>query len=555
MKKVFFNLLTVVSVGLLISACSNPSKMIDAADQVQKSCDPQVLEAKADVIDARYTLTFPAKYFHKKAVLEVIPVLVYEGGEETGTSKWLQGENVSSNYTTIPQTGGSASQAVQFKYKEGMQSAHLELRVKLHYKNKATDFPSPFKLADGTIITYKLVDAGGEPVLAPNAYQPTYTETQEAQIKYQIQSAAVRSSELSKADVKALKTFLEEANKNERKQIAGTNIVAYASPDGPEQLNTKLSSDRSKTAKSALDNATRKIKNKGAVNLSTISEDWEGFSELVAASTIQDKDLILRVLSMYNDPVVREREIKNMSKVYQVLADKVLPELRRASLVANVTVQNYTDQELSDLVAQNNVEGLDVEALLHAATLVADNATKASLYEKAGEKFGDWRAYNNLAYVRLAEGKLADAKAALAKVTTANDIVKNNNGVVALREGRTADAEKLFTEAGRLPAATQNAAVIAILKGNYPDAVSKLASSNSFNAALANVLVQNYSKASDILKNVTTAKASYLKAVIAARNGNGSQVASELKDAYAKDASLKARAQKDIEFAKFQSNI
>ncbi|MDR2801631.1 MAG: hypothetical protein LBB31_00250 [Prevotellaceae bacterium] len=554
MKKILLNLLTVASVGLLVSACSNPSKMIDAADQVQKSCDPQVLEAKADVIDARYTLTFPEKYFHKKAVLEVIPVLVYEGGEEVGASKWLQGEGVSSNYTTIPQTGGSASQAVQFKYKEGMQAAHLELRVKLHYKDKATDFPTPFKLADGTIITYKLVDTDGVATLAPNGYQQTYTETQEAQIKYQIQSAAVRSSELSKADIKALKAFLEEANKNERKQIAETDIVAYASPDGPEQLNTKLSSDRSKTAKSALDNATKKIKSKGAVNLSTISEDWDGFRELVAASSIQDKDLILRVLSMYSDPVVREREIKNMSKVYQVLADKVLPDLRRASLVANVTVQNYTDEELTGFVAQNNIEGLDVEALLYAATLVTDNATKASLYEKAGEKFSDWRAYNNLAYVYLSDGKLADAKAALAKVTTTNDIVKNNNGVVALREGRTADAEKLFTES-KLPAATQNVAAIAILKGNYPDAVSKLASSNSFNAALANVLTQNYSKASDILKNVTTGKASYLKAVIAARNGNGSQVASDLQDAYAKDASLKARAQKDIEFAKFKSNI
>jgi outer membrane protein OmpA-like peptidoglycan-associated protein len=554
MKKKFFNLLTVVSAGLMVAACSNPSKMIDAAEQVQKSCDPQVLEAKAEVIDARYTLTFPEKYFHKQAVLEVIPVLVYEGGEEIGASKWLQGESVTSNYTTIPQTGGSASQAVQFKYKEGMQSAHLDLRIKLHYKNKATDFPSPFKLADGTIITYKLVDTDGVPALAPNAYQQTYTETQEAKIKYLIQSATVRSSELSKADIKALKAFLEEANKNERKQITGTNIVAYASPDGPEQLNTKLSADRSKTAKSALDNATRKIKDKGAVNLSTISEDWDGFRELVAASTIQDKELILRVLSMYSDPVVREREIKNMSKVYQILADKVLPDLRRASLVANVTVQNYTDQELSSLVAQNNVEGLDVEALLYAATLVADNATKASLYQKAGEKFDDWRAYNNLAYVYLSDGKSADAKAALAKATAVNDIVKNNNGVIALREGRIDDAEKLFTEA-KLPAATQNAAAIAILKGNYPDAVSKLASQNSFNAALANVLVQNYSKASDILKNVTTAKASYLKAVIAARNGNASQVTSALQDAYAKDASLKARAQKDIEFAKFPSSI
>jgi hypothetical protein len=555
MKKSLLSLFTVAIVGLAMSACSSPDKMLKEAEQVQKSCDPQVLEARAGVIDARYTLTFPAKHFHAKAVLEVIPVLVYEGGQEVGASKWLQGEKVNDNHTVIPSTGGSASQAVQFNYKQGMEKAHLELRVKLHYKNKATEYPTAFKIADGTITTYLLAETTGIAVAAANSYQKVFTETSNAQIKYLINSSTVRSSELSKADIKALQSFLTEANSNERKQIAGIDIQAYASPDGPTDLNESLSTNRGKTAKTALDKATRKIKEKGATNISHVAEDWDGFRELVSGSSIQDKDLILRVLSMYSDPVVREREIKNMSKVYQILADKVLPELRRAQVVARVEVQNYTDEELIERVMQNNVEALDIEALLYAATLVDDNAIKTRLYNTAGEKFGDWRAYNNMACVYLSDGNVADAKTAMGKITTTNDVVKNNNGVIALREGRVDDAAKLFTEAAAIAAARENTGTISILKGNYPDAASKLANTGSFNEALVSVLMNDLSKASNILKNVDSGKASYLKAVIAARNGNASQVSSALKEAYAKDASLKARAQTDIEFAKFGDAI
>jgi tetratricopeptide (TPR) repeat protein len=541
--------------GLLLAACSNPNKMIEAASQVQAKCEPAVLEARANVIDARYTLTFPAKYFHEKAVLELIPVLVYAGGEEVGPSKWLQGEKVTDNYTVIPKTGGNATQSVQFNYKEGMQAAQLDLRVKLHYKGKASDYPVPFKLADGTIITYKLAETDGVAILAPDAYQKVYTETREAQIKYSINSATVRPSELSKTDIKELEAFLAEANTDAKKQAKGTEIVAYASPDGPLPLNENLSTDRGQTAKTALAKVTKKIQAQGPVNVSTIAEDWEGFRELVSSSSVQDKDLILRVLSMYNDPIVREREIKNMAKVYEILADKVLPELRRARVVARVDVHNYSDQELQEMVRQNNVEALDVEALLYAATLLSDNAAKINVYNKAAQKFNDWRAYNNMAYVYLQESNVAEAKAALAKIKETNDIVSNNNGVVALREGRLDEAAKLFTAASATAPARENLGTVAIFNGNYPDAVGKLANTGSFNEALAAVLVKDYSKATNILKNLDSAKAFYLKAVVAARNGNVSQVASELQNAYAKDPALKDYARTDIEFAKVKDSI
>ncbi|MDR1680726.1 MAG: hypothetical protein LBS12_02955 [Prevotellaceae bacterium] len=540
--------------GMMGSSCTNPNKMIEAASGIEVKCDPAVLEARADVIDARYTITFPEKYFHPKALVEITPVLIYDGGEEAAEPKWLQGENVTENHTVIPKTGGNATQTVQFAYKPGMESAQLLLRATLHYKGKTTPFLAPFKLADGTVVTYQLVDTDGVTVLAPDAYQKVYTETREAQIKYVINSAVVRQSELSKTDIKALESFLAEAEKDTRKQPKGTDIIAYASPDGPLELNTGLSSNRGQTAKDALAKATKKIKDPGAVNVSSIAEDWDGFRELVSGANVPDKELILRVLSMYTDPIVREREIRSMSKVYQILADKVLPELRRARLVAQVDVSNYTDAELIALANQNNLDALDVEALLYVATLVSDNATKLNVYGKAAQKFNDWRAYNNLACVYLSEARTADAKAALANITEENDIVKNNNGVVALREGRIDNAERLLIGVAT-PQARENMGAIAIIKGNYADAVTKLNGTGSLNEALAGVLVKNYDKASNILKNVDSAKAHYLNAVIAARNGNASQVASELQSAYAKDASLKARAQKDVEFAKYKDRI
>ncbi|MDR0668016.1 MAG: hypothetical protein LBF90_05295 [Prevotellaceae bacterium] len=554
MRKSLIILGVAATSGVFVSACSSPDKMIEAASQIQTQCEPAVLEARADVIDARYTITFPAKYFHPKAIVEITPVLVYEGGEEVAVSKWLQGENVTENHTVIPKTGGNATQAVQFTYKEGVEAAHLELRAKLHYKNKTTAFPVSLKLADGTIVTYKLVETDGVAVLAPDAYQKVYTETREAQIKYVINSAVVRPSELSKTDIKALESFLAEAEKDERKQTKGTDIIAYASPDGPLDLNTGLSSNRGKTAKDALSKATKKIKEQGAINVSSIAEDWDGFRDMVAESSVPDKDLILRVLSMYTDPIVREREIKNMSKVYQILADKVLPELRRARVVTRIDVNNYTDAELRELVNQNNIEALDVEALLYAATLVEDNDARITLYAKAAEKFDDWRAYNNLAYAYLAASRTDDAKRALANITEENDIVNTNNGVVALREGRIADAERLLISIAT-PEARASLGAIAIIKGNYADAGAKLANTGSFNEALVGVLGKDYDKASNILKNIDSAKGHYLNAVIAARKGNASQVSGELQSAYAKDASLKGRAQKDIEFAKFRENI
>ena len=346
MKKNLFKILSVAFIGLAILSCSNPSKMAKDAQLVSVQNNPKVLEVIADEITATYTMNFPEGYFHPKAILEVVPVLVYQGGEVAAPAFKLQGEKVTDNYQAVPLAGGKASNTVKFAYKPGMEQSHLELRVAVWNKQKKIEFPSALKLADGANITYKLVHSAGTTALAPYDYKKTLSEKKETQILYEINSSVVRPKELTKEEIKEFKNFLAEVEKDNRREIKSTNIVAYASPDGSIDLNSKLSDKRGETAKKAFDKITEKAPIAAPVNVSTIAEDWEGFQELVAASTIQDKELILRVLSMYSDPMVREREIKNMSKVFKTLAEKILPELRRARFIANIDYSNYNDEEL-----------------------------------------------------------------------------------------------------------------------------------------------------------------------------------------------------------------
>lgn len=549
MKKNLLKVLAVAILGISIASCSNPSKMAKDAQLVTVESNPRVLEVIADEITATYTMNFPAEYFHPKAILEVVPVLVYQGGEVAAPTFKLQGEKITDNYQTIFKTGGKASQTIKFAYKPGMEKSHLELRVAVWNKLKKYDFPAPYKLADGANITYKLVHTEGVTAIAPNNYQKIIREQKETQILYTINSHVVRPKELTKAEIKEFQDFLAKIEKDERRKVAGTDIVAYASPDGPTTLNSKLSDKRGETAKQAFDKVTTKVPVDAPVNVQTIAEDWEGFQQLVAASNIQDKELILRVLSMYNDPMVREREIRNMSMVFKTLADKILPELRRARMIANVDYTNYTDEELKEL-ASTNVEIMDVEALLYTASLVKEYDTKAMLYKKAGDKFKCDRGYNNLAAVALANDKLGDAKAALAKVSDRTSaFYYNNAGVVALRDKDYKTAADMFAKSS-LSEAKYNSAILDILNGKYAEAANKLAGSKNDNEGLAYILTNQLDKASAAI-TCKCPHAAYMKAVIAARQGNMSEVAKQLEVVY-KDEALKARSQNDIEFAKFR---
>lgn len=550
MKQSILKIFSFAVLGFALISCSNPSKMAKESVLIGVDGNPKVLEVVADEITASYSITFPEGYFHPKAILEVVPVLVYEGGEVAAPTQKLQGEKITDNFNVIPVAGGKANNTVKFAYVPGMEKSHLELRIAVWNKLKKIDFPAAYKVADGANITYKLVHRTGmSSPLAQDNYKKIISEKKETQILYTINSDKVRPKELTKAEIKEFEKFLADIKADERREIVGTDIVAYASPDGPETLNNKLSDKRSSSALKAFEKITKKNPVGAPVNVSTVAEDWEGFQELVAASTIQDKELIIRVLSMYNDPAVREREIKNMSKVFRTLSDKILPELRRARFIANVDYTNYSDEELVNLV-NTNIEIMDVEALLYTATLVNDYATKVKIYTKAGEKFSCDRAYNSLTSIHLDNNKLADAKASIAKVTNKTTATYlNNAGVIALREKNYKGASELFAKSN-IKEAKQNSAIIDILDGRYKEAAAKLAGTGDDNEGLAYILTNQLDKALPALTH-DCPHAAYMRAIVYARQGKMTEVAKQLTKVY-ENENFKKRSEKDIEFAKFR---
>ena len=544
MKKIIKSFFAII-IALGAAACSSPEKMAEMAENLTISCEPAVLEVVGGKIDADVTVTYPADYFHPKAILEVTPVIVYEGGEAKMEPFMFQGEKVKDNYQVVSADGSTITKKVSFDYAPGMEKCYLELRGTVKYKTTSTDLPSK-KVADGANTTYMLVCKNGRVDYKADNYQDVINQTAEGQILYNINSAEVRNNQLSSKSIKDFQAAIDAIKANERMNIVSTDVVAYASPDGEEDKNAKLSDNRSKSAEKAFDKVTKKHAVDAPVNVKSIAEDWEGFQELVAQSDMEDKDLIIRVLSMYSDPAVREKEIRNLSAVYQTLAKEVLPELRRARFIANVEFINYTSEELLDLI-ENNIDVLDEEALLRAATLVKENDDKLAIYRKAVDKFDSQRAQYNIAVTYLNMNELGKAKNALAKVEEDGDVY-NALGVIALREDDLNAAAEYFAIANN-EAGKENAAVIDILDGEYEAAADKLAGKKTFNAALAQLLTGNNTPAATLEKDC--AKSAYLRAVAAARQGNSTTVKAELEKA-SKSEKLAQRAAKDVEFAQFR---
>ncbi len=532
--------------GIAAVGCSSAAKMAEMAENVKVTCDPEVLEVVAGQIDATVSVTYPDGYFHPQAILQVTPVLLYEGGEAEMKPFMYQGEKVKDNYKAVSSKGQTVRERIHFDYVEGMEKARLVLRGKVLAGKKSWDLPIK-KVADGCNVTYMLVETEGNVPYKADNYQEVLVQTAEGQIKYGINSADVAGKELNSQSIKDFQAALDEIKANSRKTLVGTEVVAYASPDGGENLNAKLSDQRSKTADKAFDKVT-KGKETGETTVKSVGQDWEGFQELVAQSNIEDKDLILRVLSMYSDPAVRESEIKNISEVYTSLKSTVLPELRRARFIANVEYQNYSAEELLALV-EDNADVLDEEALLRAASLVKAPAKKAELYRKAAEKYDSDRARFNLGVALLAAGKTAEAEKAFASVKEQDAELTNALGVIALRNEDLDTAAKYFKKAGT-EASAENQAVVDILNGEYEKAAQTLNGKTGFNAALAQILVDNPQAASKAL-TCQCPKSNYLRAIIAARQGDAEAVAEYLEKA-GKAKKLAARAEQDVEFVQYR---
>ena len=539
-----FKILAAAAMIAAAASCASIEKMAQMAENVKVTCDPGVLEAVNDAIDATVSVTYPEDYFNPKAILEVTPVLVYEGGEAAMKPFIYQGEKVKDNYKVVSSDGQTVKEKVHFDYVPGMEKSHLELRGVARKGDKFVNLPAK-KVADGVNTTYMLVKRDGFVTPKADAYQDVISSTTEGQIKYLVNSADVRNSELKGQSVKDFLAAIDQINADERTNITGTEILAYASPEGPENKNNELADKRSASASKAFKEMAKKHTLTDA-EVKALGEDWEGFQKLVKESDIEDKELILRVLSMYSDPAVRENEIRNMSQVFTALKGEVRPELRRARLIANVEYQNYTSEELLKLL-NDNADVLDEEALLRTATLVKDYAQKEEIYKRAASKYASDRAQFNLANLYLSEGKLAKAEEALAKVNASDSDVLNAQGVIALRKNDLATAANYFRRANT-PDAKKNMGVVQILTGDYEEAAKTLSDVDGccHNTVLAYILTGQLDKAAKTV-SCKDQKVTYLKAIIAARKGDAAGVRENLRAIT--NADLLARAKKDVEFA------
>lgn len=553
-RKYFLPFLVLAAI-VTFSSCSNKLKPL--AQEYIKA-EPQPLEAVGGQVPVTINATFPAKWFNKKAVVTVTPVLRYAGGEAWGTAYTYQGEKVAGNNQVIPlSTGANVTMKSSFTYKPEMKKSELYLTFDAKIKNKTIKLPD-VKIGDGVIATSELADARtAAAAIAADKFQRIIKEAHSANIMFLIQQAELRSKELTKQEVSDWKNLVKNADEAPNQNVA-IEISAYASPDGGVKLNTGLAEKREGNTSTFLNKELKKQRIDVPVDARYTAQDWDGFRELVSKSNIQDKDLVLRVLSMYNDPEQREREIKNISAVFNTLAEEILPQLRRSRLTANIEIIGKSDDEISAL-AKSNPRELNVEEILYAATLTNNAGEKETIYTKASEMFGnDYRTWNNIGMQRFAAGDLTKAEEMFNKANSvkANPESNMNLGLIALTKGDKAKAQQLFGSASGVNELSEALGVLYLQQGEYAKAVNSFGSIKSNNAALAQILVKDYSKAQQTLSAVANPNGTtdYLKAVVAARTNNSGEVINSLRAAIAKDRSLAKEASLDLEFAKYATN-
>ena len=560
MKKLNFKVLaTAFATAIIVSACGGVDKMKEAANSLKINVTPKILVEKGGKVTANISINIPEKYVNKAAILETKAFIVYEGGEVELGTKTIQGEKVQDNNMVInSKTGGSYNVEGTVDYVKEMRNSRLEIRFVAKIKDKELPFVYDGKVADGVISTSQLVENGAQPIIMSHDFERVTSEVQKADILYMINQAALRNSELKKEEVKLLQQFIKDVKANERKELKAAKVSSYASPDGELKLNERVSSNREKTANRFINKELKRAKIKDAnIETKTVAEDWDGFKELMQASEISDKELILRVLSMYSDPVVREKEIKNLSAAFTEVAEKILPKLRRSQLFVEANITGYSDEEIMALVESDFASLKEVEKL-YAATLYTDLNKKLDIYTKAHQAHPESiRAINNMAYILIEQGKLDEAKANLDKALALNEshpVVLNNLGVIALKKNEIEKAEGLFNKATEAGEAVQNnLGIVYIIKGEYANAITKFGVNDSFNKGLALVLANKNADAIATLSNIKeqTAMVDYVKAIAYAKNADEANMLASLQAAFEKDASLKAFAKTDLEFANY----
>lgn len=586
MKKSIIILSSLFIAAAIFSGCNPLTKMVKKAGEVEYKTTPNPLEMHANKVPIDVKVTFPPKYFGKNVKLVITPALVsdYSSSDEIlFKTQTIIGEKFEDNYEQISyKEGGSFSFQDTIAYDPKFRASDLNLRFQIStQKGKSADI-TEIKLADGIITTPELVDGGmtidgglkrgtvlGKMVSVPVTKPEVRLETESAKLMFDLQKSNIKRKELKKEDVLNLEKSIKSASEDPDKELKNIKIASYASPDGPQDLNEKLVTDRGTNSKKAFDKILSKedieqIKNKDfLITETTPAEDWDGFKKLVEASNMQDKALVLRVLSMYSDPDTREVEIKKLAAVYDNLRKDILPMLRRSEIKFDYQGRAKTDAELKKL-ASSNPSALYQEELLYAATIAGQSADKEAVYKTYTSQYpDDWKGWNNLACVQAKQGKLSDAKANFEKVISQksdNPAALNNLGVISLAQGDIDAAWDYFERAEnagcKSPNLHYNKGVILIKRAQYSSAVAEFGS-DSFNKSLAQTLAGNNDDAIATLNNLGSSEYGlyyYLKAVTAARANKVDDVIENLKIAITKESSLKDYAKKDMEFLKFIDN-
>lgn len=560
-----------LSVAVILTSCDGLGKMIKKQKDIQYSVTPNPIEMHGDSVQFSVSGKFSPKLFQKKVTLTLTPVVKYAGGEKALKPVVLVGEKATAPGQKIAyKTGGTFSYSSEkFAFEPGMRNAKVELRGEGSVKKKTKKF-NGVELADGTMATSLLVRNDEKPMMAKDAFVKIVPSNQSTHIYYVINQSVVRPSEMNSEEMKNINAFIKNNLSSSFYEFKGISVSAYASPDGETDKNENLAKDRANSGSSAMMKEFQKNKDKNITfgkskdqfQVGTTKEDWEGFKSLMEQSTMADKDLILRVLTMYNDPDQRRKEIKNLSKTYTELADKVLPKLRRAEITLNVDKKSRTDAQISTL-AVSSPDSLSVEELLYAASLTTDMNTQGQIYRSAEKQFAsDWRTSNNLGCILLMQNKVAEAGDAFKRAEKATGgasqpAVANNLGIIEAKNGNRAAAMELYKKAGSGAETKYNMGILEVRNGKYSDAVADFGDFKGHNKALAQLLSGSpgsVKETIDASNEKDMAYSFYLKAVSNARQGNTSEVISNLKTAIEKDGALKAYAKDDVEFIKLRAD-
>lgn len=555
MKQYLFRTLVVAGASsLLLASCASKFKISSTGVNV----DPNPLTVQGDAVKTRINFAFPKKSFPKKGTLRITPVLRYAGGEKWGKAYDYQGDDVYGNEQVVfYKSGANAVLDFAVPYTPQMQKSELYLTFNGKVGSK-TQKISSMKVADGVNATETLATVEGIlPAIAPHGFQRVVKEMYDADILFQIQQANVRGSEINKEDVEEWRYTVQNAKETPNQNVS-VEVQSYASPDGGKKLNEKLSENRERNTTAALKKEFKKQDMAGvAIDAHYTAQDWEGFRTLVEKSDLPDKDLVLRVLSMYPDPESREREIKNISVVFKQLADNILPKLRRSRLIANVEIIGKSDAEIQEFIAKAPGH-LSAEELLYAAELTNSTTEKMRIYQIANQIFKkDYRAYNNIGALYFAQGKIKDAEAWFNKAATLqdNEVTKLNRGLIALYHGDKEKAQDMISAAINTPELGQALAYLYLKRGEYMKAETAFGETVSNNAAVAQLLNGNYAKALKTLQKITTPSATteLIRAIIAARTNDNSGVITALKSAIALDGSVAYQIADNLEFAKYKN--